>query len=276
VTTGSLPPGLTLDSGSGTISGTPTTAGTYSFTAQVTDANGATASQALSIQVTQDPNSTVVTCSPGTVTIGQATTCTAVVTDTASSPTTPTGAVAFTSDTSGGTFSNGSCTLSPGNVSGQASCSLTYTPGRIGSGTQNITASYGGDAGHGASSGQAAVTVTLRTTTTVVACQQANSGLVECTATVSDTSPGSATAPTGTVSFSNGVFNTGGVAKSGSSVPSGGVLSAPQCTLTGSGTSASCTVSRQTPTGVWKTQTITATYNGDVTHKSSTGNTTLT
>jgi Putative Ig domain len=49
---GSLPSGLAL-SNSGTISGTPTAAGTYSFTVRVTDAAGATATRALSITVTQ-------------------------------------------------------------------------------------------------------------------------------------------------------------------------------------------------------------------------------
>jgi alpha-tubulin suppressor-like RCC1 family protein len=50
VTSGSLPPGLTLDA-DGLLSGTPTTAGTYSFTLQVTDANGATASQSVSLTI---------------------------------------------------------------------------------------------------------------------------------------------------------------------------------------------------------------------------------
>jgi hypothetical protein len=49
--TGTLPTGVTM-SAAGVISGTPTTAGTFSFTATVTDANGKTASQALSIVVT--------------------------------------------------------------------------------------------------------------------------------------------------------------------------------------------------------------------------------
>ena len=48
--TGSLPPGLSLSS-NGSISGVPTNAGTYSFTAQVNDSRGSTASQPLSIQV---------------------------------------------------------------------------------------------------------------------------------------------------------------------------------------------------------------------------------
>jgi hypothetical protein len=40
ITSGSLPPGLTLNTSNGTISGTPTTAGTYTYTAKVVDAYG--------------------------------------------------------------------------------------------------------------------------------------------------------------------------------------------------------------------------------------------
>ena len=36
---GSLPPGLSLNSSNGTLSGIPTTAGTYAFTVRVTDAS---------------------------------------------------------------------------------------------------------------------------------------------------------------------------------------------------------------------------------------------
>ena len=50
VAAGSLPPGLTL-SASGRISGTPTTAGTFGFTARVTDSAGAQASRSFSIAV---------------------------------------------------------------------------------------------------------------------------------------------------------------------------------------------------------------------------------
>ncbi len=51
VARGALPPGLRLDSASGVISGTPTAAGTSSFTAQVTDAAAASTSQPLSLAV---------------------------------------------------------------------------------------------------------------------------------------------------------------------------------------------------------------------------------
>ena len=51
ILSGTLPAGLSLNSGTGVISGTPTTAGTSNFTIQVTDTNGATSSRALSITI---------------------------------------------------------------------------------------------------------------------------------------------------------------------------------------------------------------------------------
>jgi hypothetical protein len=53
VTAGSLPAGLTLDPATGVLSGTPTAAGSFPFTVTVTDAAGATASQALTLNVTE-------------------------------------------------------------------------------------------------------------------------------------------------------------------------------------------------------------------------------
>jgi beta propeller repeat protein len=110
----------------------------------------------------QDPTATSLACTPGTVVVGGATTCTATVTDTAATgQTTPTGSVAFSSGTSGGAFTPAAtCTLSATATAGQASCPVTYTPGTVGSGTQAITANYAGDAGHTASTGTATVTVT--------------------------------------------------------------------------------------------------------------------
>jgi hypothetical protein len=105
------------------------------------------------------PTSTSVTCSPGTVAVGQATTCTAMVTDTVSGgQTTPTGTVAFTSSRPG-SFSGSPCTLTGSGAS--ASCSVTYAPGASGTPTRadTITATYGGDSTHDGSSGSTSVTV---------------------------------------------------------------------------------------------------------------------
>jgi hypothetical protein len=51
ITSGSLPSGLTLNALTGGITGTPATAGTSTFTVQVQDANGVTATNALSIVI---------------------------------------------------------------------------------------------------------------------------------------------------------------------------------------------------------------------------------
>jgi subtilisin family serine protease len=64
--TGTLPVGLTLNASTGVVSGTPTTAGTASFTARVTDGAAQSDTQALSIAVT---GPTQVTASPSATTV---------------------------------------------------------------------------------------------------------------------------------------------------------------------------------------------------------------
>ena len=59
---GSLPPGLSLSASGGVVSGTPTTSGTYSFTARVTDGTQ-TATQPLQIVVSPAPTLTITTTS---------------------------------------------------------------------------------------------------------------------------------------------------------------------------------------------------------------------
>ena len=66
VTVGNLPSGLTLGTG-GVISGTPTTAGTSTFTVQVTDKGGLTATQALGIIVIAPPSITTTTLPGGVI-----------------------------------------------------------------------------------------------------------------------------------------------------------------------------------------------------------------
>ena len=73
VSTGSLPAGLSLNSATGEISGTPASAGAFSFTIEVTDAESPamTATQPLSITVTPAPLAVTTTSLPG-ATLGSA------------------------------------------------------------------------------------------------------------------------------------------------------------------------------------------------------------
>lgn len=54
ILSGGLPPGLILENAAGEISGLPSAAGSYSFTARVTDSVGTTATASLSLQVADD------------------------------------------------------------------------------------------------------------------------------------------------------------------------------------------------------------------------------
>jgi hypothetical protein len=67
VISGALPAGLSLGSSTGTISGTPTATGSSSFTVQVTDGDGGTATQALSITIETAFSVTNTTLPDGTV-----------------------------------------------------------------------------------------------------------------------------------------------------------------------------------------------------------------
>ena len=69
VTVGGLPPGLTQNPATGTISGTPTTAGAFPFTVKVTDALGAAGTKALSITVVPAPSITTTSLPNGEVSI---------------------------------------------------------------------------------------------------------------------------------------------------------------------------------------------------------------
>ena len=68
LTTGALPAGMSLASSTGEISGTPTTPGSFSFTATVTDAAGATGNRSFTITVA-DPTSRDTTAPQGSLTI---------------------------------------------------------------------------------------------------------------------------------------------------------------------------------------------------------------
>lgn len=70
VTSGSLPPGLNLNSNSGAISGTPTASGSTVFTITVTDSGGQTANTQFTISINASTSSLTVTTAGFTVTVG--------------------------------------------------------------------------------------------------------------------------------------------------------------------------------------------------------------
>jgi hypothetical protein len=202
-----------------------------------------------------------VSCGTGVV-VSQPATCTATVTDTGEGPSKPTGMVNFGSD-SEGTFTPTACELIPSTGTEQAnSCQLEYDPTKIASGTHKITASYVGDEVHAESSGSATLSVGPRGTTVSITC---GSGVVvpqpaTCTATVTDTAPGTPSTPIGTISFSSD-------AAGASFTPS------EPCTLSplDSGTKSGCSV-EYTPGQVGAgAHTITAAYGGDEVHAKSSG-----
>ena len=69
ISVGALPPGVSLAPSTGIISGMPTTAGTYSFTAKVTDIAGGIATKALSITILAAPSITTASVPNGEVSI---------------------------------------------------------------------------------------------------------------------------------------------------------------------------------------------------------------
>jgi subtilisin family serine protease len=73
ITAGGLPPGLTLNSSTGTITGTPTATGTYAYTAMVTDSGSGTPQTAtVGCSITITPRPLTLDCASGTAQAGAA------------------------------------------------------------------------------------------------------------------------------------------------------------------------------------------------------------
>ena len=98
---------------------------------------------------------TSVACSPLTLTLPAATSCTATVTD-LGAPRAPTGTVAFSSTGAGAFGPPASCSL-VATTGAQSQCQLTFLPS--GAGSDTITGTYSGDVVDAASSGTASFTV---------------------------------------------------------------------------------------------------------------------
>lgn len=147
VSAGTLPAGLTLDAGTGTLSGTPTRGGSYAFTVTLVDALGASDTEAATLLV-RAPADVVLAVSDPSVGAGGSVRLTATL-----SPSSSTGTVTFTAAGPGGVAVDlGSSAVS----NGVASVRPTLTA----FGRYTVTAVYAGDATHlGASSATQTVEV---------------------------------------------------------------------------------------------------------------------
>jgi hypothetical protein len=206
------------------------------------------------LTVSKRTSGTAVSCVPNPDVVNVATTCTATVSDTSpGTAVTPGGTVTFSSSKSG-LFSSTTCLLSAG------TCSVTFTPSSGSEGTATITAAYGGDTDHSTSSSTASLVVDKRSVSILLSCPATvdTGKAITCTVKITDTSAGTALTPKGVVSFH---------------ITATKVSVTVKCTLSGSGTTASCSA-KYTPKKN-ATFTVTATYAGDTDHLGISGSTTF-
>jgi hypothetical protein len=119
IVSGSLPSGLTLASGTGKITGTPTAAGTYTFTVKVVDSNGNSDTATCTVVVSSPVDLECGTCGANKATVGNSYSATFGVTG---------GTGSYTFSIQSGSLPSG-ITLSPttGKLSGSPSTTGTYT-----------------------------------------------------------------------------------------------------------------------------------------------------
>jgi len=138
--------------------------GNYSFQAVYSgDSSNAPETSGCVLVIFGSTTTSAVICSPNPATMDASTSCTATVTDTSASPTTPSGTVSFGTNSTGTFTSIMSCTLAAGTTTGTASCTVTYTP--TVTGHHLITSSYGGDSTHATSANTLNMPVVIHTTT---------------------------------------------------------------------------------------------------------------
>ncbi len=197
-----------------------------------------------------DSTSVAITSSSPSFVPGNAITLTATVTDTASSPTTPSGTLSWSDGNAGGVFGSTTCTLSSG------VCTTSYTPSSGATNSITITGTYAGDSSHQTSSGTSQLLQSNQDPTSVVVTSPQSTisagGQVTITATVADTS-NSQNVPTGTITWNDGNV--------------GGVFGSTTCTLS----SGTCNITYTAPSTVQNPITITATYGGDTIDQTSSG-----
>ncbi len=247
----------TLSSGSCGVSYTPSANSPSSVTITASyggDTSHQSSSGSSNLSILLIHATSVTISSSSTSTTSGSVTLTATIADTTDSQAVPTGSVSWSDGNAGGTFSSSSCILSSG------ACQLTYTPSPASSSSSvTITASYGGDTTHQTSSGSSNISVSLIDTTAVTVSPSSTaivSGNVTLTATISNLS-NAQSVPTGTISWSDG--------------GAGGTFSTSSCTLSSNACQTAYTPSTNSPSSI----TITASYGGDTTHKTSSGTSSL-
>ena len=207
----------------------------------------AVASVGAEVIVTFNPTTVAASCTTNPDSVNASTTCTATVSNVDSGDAVAaTGTVSW-SDAQNGSASPTSCTLSGG------TCSVSFTPAAGSEGVHHLTASYGGDSAHSASSTTTAVTASKRTDTTGVACAPATiiGVATSCTATVTDASSGTAITPNGTMTWTSAA----------------GTFSPTTCGLS----AGVCSTAFTPSAGHVGSETVNAAYGGDTDHLISSG-----
>jgi hypothetical protein len=185
-----LPAGLTLNAATGTIAGTPTTAGTLTFTVAVSDSSSppVTTDRTVTLMLQQANTTTLLASSANPSVFGQQVSITATV---GTGPVFPSGTVTFMD----GTSPLGTATLSNGTVSLSTSA--------LALGSHSITATYGGDGNFVGSASKLTQTVNQASSLTTVSASPSSAVFgqpLNLNATVTALAPG-AGIPTGTVTF---------------------------------------------------------------------------
>src|SRR5206468_252226 len=189
------------------VSYTPTVVGPHTITASYGgDASHLGSSGAFVVTALKHETSTEVSCMPAMVPVGSPSSCTATVTDsTPTSASAPSGTVSFRSEEHTSELQTRSvvvCSLQLLTKTVSTSCAVSYIPTVVGPHT--ITASYGGVACYWGGSDRDLLSFPTRRSSDLVSCMPAMVPVgspSSCTATVTDSTPTSASAPSGTVSF---------------------------------------------------------------------------
>ena len=253
ISAGTLPAGLTLNASTGVVSGTPTTAGTSSFTVKVTDAKNATATFATSITILSSMLTVAVTASTATAAPGA--TVTYTITATNSGQTTLTGAT-FTdalSDVLDDAVYNGNASATAGSVS-FASPVLTWTgtlaPGATATVTFSVTV-------NNPDTGNKSLASTVTSTTSTSNCASGSTD-ARCSSTVgvsiltiAMTASTSSTTPGSVVSYTITVTNSGTTAYTGAAFTDAlsGVLD--DATYNGDATATTGSLTLSSPNLTW-------------------------